>query len=114
MVPGDHHSFIFGYRSADVNLDKCRPLPSHIPFLWSVYQENVEPLIKVLHIPSMEPIFREARKNHEQLSPGNEALVWAIYYAAITSLEPEEASSALCKTVESKLTRSCRFELTLA
>ncbi|KAM5355299.1 hypothetical protein ACJ41O_001945 [Fusarium nematophilum] len=94
-APADHHAFIFGYRSADVNLEKCRPLPSHIPFLWSVYQENVEPLIKVLHIPSMEPIFRDARKNHEQLSPGNEALVWAIYYAAITSLEPDEVRANL-------------------
>lgn len=53
----------------------------------------------------MEPIFRDARKNHEQLSPGNEALVWAIYYAAITSLEPEEASSVLCDSIEAKLTR---------
>ncbi|KAM0543181.1 hypothetical protein ACHAPJ_012436 [Fusarium lateritium] len=94
-VSGGHHSFIFGYRSADVNLEKCRPLPSHIPFLWSVYQDNVEPLLKVLHIPTMEPIFRDARKNHEQLSPGNEALVWAIYYAAITSLEPDEVKANL-------------------
>ncbi|KAM6537671.1 hypothetical protein FALCPG4_003579 [Fusarium falciforme] len=105
VVPADHHSFIFGYRSADVNLEKCRPLPSHIPFLWSVYQENVEPLIKVLHIPSMEPIFRDARKNHEQLSPGNEALVWAIYYAAITSLEPEEVRANLGVNKEDVLTQ---------
>ncbi|KAF5003640.1 hypothetical protein FDECE_9811 [Fusarium decemcellulare] len=104
-LSGDHHSFIFGYRSADVNLEKCRPLPSHIPFLWSVYQENVEPLIKVLHIPSMEPIFRDARKNHEQLSPGNEALVWAIYYAAITSLEPEEVRANLGVTKDDVLTQ---------
>ncbi|KAF5027120.1 hypothetical protein F66182_785 [Fusarium sp. NRRL 66182] len=94
-LTADHHSFIFGYRSADVNLEKCRPLPSHIPFLWSVYQENVEPLIKVLHVPTMEPIIRDARKNHEQLSPENQALVWAIYYAAITSLEPDEVRANL-------------------
>lgn len=50
----------------------------------------MEPLLKVLHIPTMEPIFRDARKDRKQLSPANEALVWAIYYAAIMSLEPEE------------------------
>lgn len=86
----DHHSFILGYRSCDVDLRQCHPLPSHIPFLWSVYQENVEPLIKVLHVPSMEVIFRDARKNNDKLNPGNQALVFAIYYAAVTSLEPEE------------------------
>lgn len=73
-----------------MDLDKYWPVPSVIPFLWSVYQENVEPLLKVLHIPTMEPVFRDARRDHKQLSPGNEALVWAIYYAAITSLDPDE------------------------
>ncbi|KAF4440265.1 hypothetical protein F53441_12355 [Fusarium austroafricanum] len=94
-LSGNHNAWIFGYRSADVDLDKFWPLPSHIPFLWSVYQENVEPLLKVLHIPTMEPIFRDARKDHKQLSPTNEALVWAIYYAALTSLDPEEVRANL-------------------
>lgn len=94
-LSGNHNAWIFGYRSADVDLDKYWPLPSHIPFLWSVYQENVEPLLKVLHIPTMEPIFRDARKDHKQLSPANEALVWSIYYAALTSLEPDEVRGHL-------------------
>lgn len=91
-MPYDHHSFILGYRSADVNLQKCHPLPSHVPFLWSVYQENVEPLLKILHVPSTELMLRDARKNSEQLSPGNEALAFSIYFCAIVSLEPDEVS----------------------
>lgn len=86
----DHQGFILGYRSTDVDLQKCHPLPSHATFLWSVYQENVEPLIKLLHIPSVELILRDARRNCGKLAPGNEALVFTIYFAAITSLEPDE------------------------
>ncbi|XP_044719785.1 fungal specific transcription factor domain-containing protein [Hirsutella rhossiliensis] len=86
----DHHSFVLGYRSADVDLRKCHPLPSHVTFLWSVYQENVEPLIKLLHIPTTDLILRDARKNSDNLSPGQEALAFSIYFAAVTSLEPEE------------------------
>lgn len=86
----DHQGFILGYRSSDVDLQKCHPLPSHATFLWSVYQENVEPLIKLLHVPSVELILRDARRNHGKLTPGNEALVFAIYFAAVTSLEPDE------------------------
>ena len=63
--------------------------------MWYIYQENVEPLIKAVHVPSTEKIFRDTRKNHDQLSPGDEALVWAIYYAAITSLDPDEVMSNL-------------------
>ncbi|EFY88443.1 hypothetical protein MAC_05495 [Metarhizium acridum CQMa 102] len=91
----DHQGFILGYRSADVDLQKCHPLPSHATFLWSVYQENVEPLIKLLHVPSVELILRDARRNHGKLTPGNEALVFTIYFAAITSLEPDEVQANL-------------------
>ncbi|KAI5467505.1 fungal-specific transcription factor domain-containing protein [Mariannaea sp. PMI_226] len=91
----DHHAFILGYRSADVNLSKCHPLPSQIPFLWSVYQENVEPLIKLVHVPTMEAIFRDLRKNQANLTPAREALVFAIYYAAVTSLEVSEVQANL-------------------
>ncbi|KAM0329499.1 hypothetical protein ACHAQA_004808 [Verticillium albo-atrum] len=89
----DHHGFVFGYRSADVDLRRLHPLPSQIPFLWQVYQENVEPLVKVLHIPSMEGLLRDMRKSIDNLSPGNEALVFAIYYSAITSMEDDEVQT---------------------
>lgn len=89
----DHHAFILGYRSADVDLASLHPLPSHATFLWSVYQENVEPLMKLLHVPTMDLIMRDARKNTSSLSHGQEALVFVIYFSAITSLEPEEVST---------------------
>ncbi|OBR09800.1 Fungal specific transcription factor domain-containing protein [Colletotrichum higginsianum IMI 349063] len=89
----DHHSFILGYRSSDVDLRKLHPLPSQIPFMWQIYQENVEPLLKILHIPTMEKLIRNMRRNIDELTPGNEALLFSIYYAAITSMEDEEACS---------------------
>lgn len=96
----DHHAFIFGYRSADVDLRQCHP-PSHqVPLLWSVFQENVDPLAKVLHIPSAELIIREAKKNPSALGPGNEAIVFAIYFSAVNSLQPEEVCRPLISLAE--------------
>ncbi|KAE9574851.1 Bikaverin cluster transcription factor bik5 [Colletotrichum fructicola] len=86
----DHHAFILGYRSSDVDLRKLHPLPSQIPFMWQVYQENVEPLLKILHIPTMEKLIRDMRRNMDDLTAGHEALLFSIYYAAITSMEDEE------------------------
>ncbi|KAL7945199.1 fungal-specific transcription factor domain-containing protein [Trichoderma barbatum] len=83
----DHHAFILGYRSIDVNLQKCHPLPSHGTFLWSVYLENVDQLVKILHVPTMEAVLREARRNPEKLTPGNETLVFAVYFAAVVTLD---------------------------
>jgi hypothetical protein len=86
----DHHAFLFGYRSADVDLRALHPLPSQIPFLWQVYEENVEPLIKILHVPTTARLMRDIRRSRDDISPGNEALLFSIYYAAITSLEDDE------------------------
>ncbi|KAG5918761.1 hypothetical protein E4U42_006745 [Claviceps africana] len=86
----DHHAFILGYRSADVDLRKLHPLPVQSALLWLIYQENVEPLVKTMHVPSVDAIMCDARKDFDSLSPGNKALVFAIYLAAITSLEPHD------------------------
>lgn len=91
----DHHAFILGYRSSDVDLRKLHPLPSQIPFMWQVYQENVEPLLKILHIPTMEKLIRDMRRNIDELTHGNEALLFSIYYAAITSMEDEEVCNPI-------------------
>lgn len=87
---GNHQAFIFGYSSAEVDLTSCHPLPSHATYLWSVYQRSIDPLAKVLHIPTMELTMRDARKNPASLAPGMQALVFAVYYSAVISLEPDE------------------------
>ncbi|KAI2604646.1 fungal-specific transcription factor domain-containing protein [Hypoxylon sp. NC1633] len=86
----DHHGFVLGYSSSNVDLRRMHPLPSQIPFMWQVYQENVDPLVKILHVPTMNKIIRDLRSNMNGISPGMEALMFAIYYAAITSMEEEE------------------------
>jgi hypothetical protein len=89
----DHHSFVFGYRSADVDLRPLHPLPSQIPFIWQVYQENVDPILKIIHVPSMSKIIKELRHNLDNLTPSMEALMFSIYYASITSLDEDEVGA---------------------
>jgi hypothetical protein len=61
--------------------------------MWQVYQENVDPIVKILHVPTVEILVKETRKNLDSLTPGNEALMFAIYFAAITSMDEEDVSS---------------------
>jgi hypothetical protein len=86
----DHQSFVFGYRSADVDLRPLHPLPSQIPFIWQVYSENVHPILKIVHMPTMSKLIKDLRNNLDTLTPATEALMFSIYYAAITSLEEDE------------------------
>ncbi|RSL87571.1 hypothetical protein CEP52_015483 [Fusarium oligoseptatum] len=101
----NYYSYIFGYRSVNLDLSMCLPEPLHVPYLWSIYQENVEPLLKSVHVPTMETVFRDARKRFDQLSSGYQALIWAIYYAAVVSLEPDDVLSNLGETKNESLAR---------
>lgn len=90
----DHHAFIFGFQSTTVDLRPLHPLPSQIPYIWQVYQENVDPVIKILHIPTTSKLIRDARTNLDNISPAAEALMFAIYYAAVNSLEETEVRAS--------------------
>ena len=58
--------------------------------MWQVFQENVDPILKVLHIPTMMKLIRDLRNSLDILTPSTEALMFAVYYAAITSLDEDE------------------------
>lgn len=90
-----HQGFLFAYRSVEADLSKFHPPPSQVLYMWKTYQENVEPLVKVLHVPSMDRLFQGIVGQTVDLSPGNEALVFSIYYATITSLEDQDVQAHL-------------------
>lgn len=90
-----HQSFIFGYSSTNVDLRPLHPLPSMIPFMWQIYQENVDPIVKILHVPTMNKLIREIRTNLDRLTPSAEALMFSIYYGTVTSMESDEVKQTL-------------------
>lgn len=68
------------------------PPPTQMTALFYFYQKNVDPMAKVLHMPSLRKLVMSAAANIDAIPSGNyvEALLFAMYYAAITSLTQEE------------------------
>lgn len=85
-----HQSFIFGYSSTSVGMLDLHPPADHIPIHWSLFKENVDPLCKVLHVPTIEPKVLEAANHLDKIPKGLECLMFSIYYGSITSLTPQE------------------------
>jgi hypothetical protein len=92
VTESNHQSFIMGYNSSDVNIKNLHPLPSQIPFYWQTFIENVHPLVKILHAPTMAKTIKEVQNNLDSLSRSTEALMFAIYFATITSMNGTEVS----------------------
>ncbi|VUC27423.1 unnamed protein product [Clonostachys rosea] len=78
-----------------------QPLPSQVPYLWQVYVDNVDSFIKVLHVPSMGKIIKQAKGKFDSLSEGLRALMYAISLAAITALDEIEVQENFDESRES-------------
>ncbi|KAJ6441385.1 fungal specific transcription factor domain-containing protein [Purpureocillium lavendulum] len=103
-----HYTFVLGYSVANSGLEKCQPLPGQASLLWSIYLQNVEPLIKVLHVPSADVTLYNARHSPNTIAPANAALAFSIYFAAITSLEADEVMAKF-GTNKEELLKQYRF-----
>jgi hypothetical protein len=95
LTEPNHQSFIMGYSSSEVDLKALHPLPSQIPFYWQTFLENVQPLVKILHTPTMNKVIKEVQNNLDSLSKSTEALMFAIYFATITSMNANEVGFEL-------------------
>jgi hypothetical protein len=90
QAAGNHHGFIFGLSSQNVDMLSLHPVPQQIGIYWQAFKENVDPLVKVLHIPTFEWTIQEAASNLANLPRALEALLFTIYYGAVTSLSGED------------------------
>lgn len=59
--------------------------------MWQKYVESVDPLVKILHVPSMNKTLREMDGNVKSLAVDMEAVMFSVYLAAVASLNEEEA-----------------------
>ena len=94
-APMQRNAFLFQHimNPTTQGLRELHPLPSQIPFLLDVFSENVNFIMQFVHMPTVRKMVRGLRSNGpEQLTPANEALMFSIYYAAITSMEDDDVS----------------------
>jgi len=88
---GDH--LLFGSRKTNVNLSTLHPEPVDIFRLWQIYLDNVNPLLKVTHTPSLQVRIIEAASNLSNISPTLEALMFSIYCMSIQSLDLDDSQT---------------------
>lgn len=85
----DDH-LLFGSRRTNVDLSSLHPNPAQIFKLWQIYLDNVNPLFKVTHTPSLQARIAEAASDTANINPTLEALMFSIYCMSTVSLIAEE------------------------
>ena len=85
-------NFVVGLAASNTAAGLEHPSRSHLLFLFSAFMLSVDPLVKLLHGPSLRRYLLDGAAELE-CSPGSQgwdALRFAIYYTATTTLEPED------------------------
>ncbi|KAL4945609.1 fungal-specific transcription factor domain-containing protein [Aspergillus oleicola] len=81
------------------------PISEDASFLWATYMKNVDPLCRVLHIPSAKAMIEQAWQTPERISRADECLLFAIYHFAVFSLSEEKCTDKLGQTRTALLQR---------
>jgi hypothetical protein len=87
----DGFPFVVGGSPASVT--SAHPSAIQIFQLWQIYISNVNPLLKITHTPTLQALIISASANPAKIPKPLEALMFAIYFAAITSLTEDEVQS---------------------
>ncbi|KAF2799291.1 hypothetical protein K505DRAFT_294967 [Melanomma pulvis-pyrius CBS 109.77] len=105
---GSNDNLLFGSRKTNVHLSTFHPEQVHIFRLWHIYLENVNPLLKVTHTPTLQARIIDAASNVANISPTLEALMFSVYYASASSLAEDECRT-LFGSPREQLVRSYQF-----
>ncbi|OJJ05813.1 hypothetical protein ASPVEDRAFT_75073 [Aspergillus versicolor CBS 583.65] len=88
------NQFLFGYSSMASSLDAFHPSPAHSQILCKAFEENVAPVVMIFHKPTIHALISNSSSG-SSIDRASEAIVFAIYFAAITSMSPEQCSKDL-------------------
>ncbi|KAJ4290258.1 hypothetical protein N0V90_010473 [Kalmusia sp. IMI 367209] len=106
----DDGRFNFGSRS-DVDLTALHPTQVDIFRIWQIYLDNVNPLLKVTHTPTMQTRIIEAVADLSNAAPALQALMFGIYCVSMITLEDEECLTLFgkkCGELLRKFQLGCR------
>ena len=94
---------ITGFPPSQTPLASLHPQPVQIFRLWQAFLDNVYPLTKIFHGPTVQQLLLEASANVESMSKSMEALLFGIYGCAVLSLKNEQCETIMGETKSSLL-----------
>jgi hypothetical protein len=86
---------LFGSHTSSTVLRSLHPTPIQIFKLWQTYLDNVNPLVKLFHAPTVQQFVCDAIGNLDDLPRNLEALLFGIYSVSVESLTDSECVSIL-------------------
>ncbi|CAG8898804.1 unnamed protein product [Penicillium egyptiacum] len=100
----DDYAILSTSATRDV-LTELHPSPLNIFKLWQAFLENVNPLTKIIHAPTVQQQILDAMSDLLKVSRDVEALMFAIYCIALVSLQAEDVEKSFGESKKALLSK---------
>lgn len=97
--------FLSDLSGATDSVNMTHPSKAHVLALWQIFKDNVDPVVKIIHAPTVEVLIQDAMANPDRISRGFEALMFALYSLAVYTLHNEECRQKFGETRQMLLSR---------
>ncbi|KAI1124975.1 fungal-specific transcription factor domain-containing protein [Nemania abortiva] len=92
-VSSGPNAAILGYRSLAHSLRDFHPSVELSMRLFQLFNENVLPIARIFHTPTLIRLFWSAVVSPDSLDKETEALLFAIYYSTVISMDPTQCAT---------------------
>lgn len=113
-MPSDPSDLLFGSPRSSSDLRPLHPQPVQIFKLWQTYLDNVNPLVKIFHTPTIQQLILNATGNLDNVPKNLEALMFGIYCCVLVSMSDTECDAIMGEgksTVMRKFRSGCQQAL---
>ncbi|KAI0203723.1 fungal-specific transcription factor domain-containing protein [Astrocystis sublimbata] len=86
---------LLGYRSLAHSLRDFHPSLESCMKLFQLFNDNVSPVVRIFHAPTLIRLFWGAAFSPDSIGKQTEALLFAIYYSAVISIDPDQCANSL-------------------
>lgn len=89
-------------------LGSLHPSPATVIIIWQRFIDNIDPLLKLFHIPSLQRQIVNAIRVLDRVEPYTECQMFAIYYCTVVEMSPDDCQYILGEGKKTLLDRSER------
>ncbi|KAM3504134.1 hypothetical protein MY10362_003755 [Beauveria mimosiformis] len=86
---------IMGFHALSQSLRAYHPGLSQSVALFETFKQNVAPVVHIFHMPTLNTFYWDAVASPESLGCNAEALLFAIYYSTVISMESQQCEEVL-------------------
>lgn len=95
LTPDNNADLLFPSDSSTPAVEDHHPDPVHAFRLWQIFLDRVNPITKIIHVPTLQPYVIEATTDPSSVPLNYQALLFSVYLMATISMTDAESQQLL-------------------